>query len=280
MLLSFFTTTALCAQELEEVVWPATMYQFPEGDSVTVFADTAYVRSFPSTTASKMGVVPGGTKVVFVKEESVQKISGFAAPWVKVRYLNNSVSQEGYIWKGLLALGSAKRSGKQFLYGVDHVIPNADKDMGPACYMKVKVLDSVNKLLGATSWELKSSSEASYTEFKSLGGMGLEGVTDIVRMMFSGEACGIPTDYVYFGWTGTGFLPLPGKMVESDAGAFYHGEELFFPSEKGGQPGKIIKVIEDEEVLEEIDKKTGEPKTKKTKSKEVYSWDGKTAVKL
>ncbi|MCK7557277.1 hypothetical protein MKQ70_20615 [Chitinophaga sedimenti] len=46
----------------------------------------------------------------------------------------------------------------------------------------------------------------------------------------------------------------------------------------GGQPGKIVKVTESEEVLEETDKQ-GNPKTKTSRSREVYRWDGKVSVK-
>lgn len=253
-------------------------YNLKPGDAVTVLADTAYVRSVPATGGTLVQSFTIGAKLVFLGDENVQTIRGFSAPWAHVRFTDKGVTQEGYIWRGLLALGSYERDGKRFLYGLDRAVPAAEKDMPPSLLAKVSVLDSLGAVVAVKKWALSSSEATNFSEGKVLGNMGLDGLTSIVRLCFSGEACAIPTDYYYFGWTGTALLPLPGKSDISDAGVFYHGEKLFFPSEKGGQPGKIVKVIEDEEYFEETDK-DGNQKSKSTTSKESYRWDGKVAVK-
>ena len=68
-------------------------------------------------------------------------------------------------------------------------------------------------------------------------------------------------------------------MEVGDAGVFYHTETLLFPKEKGGQPGKIIKLSEEGEADEEKVDKKGEPIFKVKKSREVYLWDGASAKK-
>lgn len=255
------------------------LYHNEANDTVVVLADTAYIRSLPAKNGQKLHLVTAGTRLVFLQQEESQKISGFSAPWARVRYINNGVAGEGYIWKGLLALGSYKRNQLQFLYGLDHSLPDKDKEMPGTWYARVKALDSSNKVLDSKTWQLASGEALSFTEGKVLGGMGLDSLQAIVRVYFSGEACAIPDDYYYFGWNGTHLLSLPGKTDISDAGVFHHTEMLLFPSEKGGQPGKIIKLIEDEEVLDEVDKQ-GKERTKTTRSRATYSWDGKTAIKL
>ncbi|MDR6337975.1 hypothetical protein HNQ91_000997 [Filimonas zeae] len=249
-------------------------------DSLVILADTAYVRSKPSTSGEKMAALEAGRKVWPVQEEESQRISGFDAPWVRVKFVNSGgVISEGYIWKGLTAFGSYLRNDVRFLYGLDHGLAGADKGDFRHYFAKVRVLDLQGKPLATKIWQLNSSEATSFTEGKVFGAMGLDSIIAIARFYFTGEACAIPDDYYYFGWNGTELLSLPGKTDISDAGVFYHGEQLLFPSEKGGSPGKIIKLLEDEEVLDEVDKK-GEPLTKKTKLKEVYSWDGRKAVKL
>lgn len=278
LLLSLLFTATLQAQE--DAGATANLYDRGEkGDTLTVFADTAYIRDKPARNAQKVHLVTAGTKLVLLNNEANQKISGFDAAWAYVRFFRNGVAAEGYIWRGLLALGSYQRNNQYFMYSLDHAIPDKDKDMPSTYYAKIKVLDAALQPLAAKTWQLTSSDALSFTEGKLLGNMGLEGITSILRINFSGEACGIPDDYYYWGWTGTSFLLLPGKTNLSDAGVFYHSETLLFPTEPGGQAGKIVKQIEDGEVLEGLDKQ-GKERMKVTRSRESYSWDGKTASKL
>lgn len=243
-------------------------------DSLTILADTAYIRSQPSVSGQKIAALEAGRKVwVVEKGEDPQLISGFGAPWMRVRFWNKGLPVEGYVWGGLTALGSYQRNGLRFLYGLDHALASG------VYYARVKVLDSASRVLTSKTWELRSSEAVAETEGKVLGGMGLDSISTIVRVYFSGAACGVPSTYYYFGWNGTELLTLPGKTSEGDAGAYYHTEELLFPSEKGGAPGKIIRLIEDAEATDKVDK-NGEYVMKTSKSKDVYSWDGRKAVKL
>lgn len=256
----------------------AYLYEHEGKDSMTILADTAYIRDKPSTAGKKLASLPAGTKVWAGAVEQEQRISGFNAAWVSVKCIYNGQPVQGYLWQGLLALGAYERGGWQFLYGVDHALTGTDKD-DIHYFASAKVLNAAKHIVAGKTWQLGSSYSMTFSEGKVLGGMGLDSVLAIMRVHFSGEACGIPDDYYYFGWNGTELLPLPGKTSVSDAGVFYHGEELLFPSEKGGAPGKIIRLIEDEEATEKTDR-NGEPVMKKSQAKETYSWDGRKAVKL
>ena len=144
--------------------------------------------------------------------------------------------------------------------------------------IQLKAADASGKIIDTKEFKTDGGEAANFTDVKSLGNTKLANLTDVVRISFGGEACGIPTYYYYYGFTGDKLLPLPGKYNVGDAGVFYHTETLLFPNESGGQPGKIIKLIEDEEVPEEEAEKEN-PKTKKTTSRETYIWNGQTAVK-
>ena len=136
----------------------------------------------------------------------------------------------------------------------------------------MKAMSDSHRLLDKKELTVTRGQFAISAEGKLLGNMGLDKLTAILRLCFSGEACGIPTDYYYYGWTGAKFLPLPQKSNMFDAGAISHDEVLLFPKEPGGQAGKIIKVTKDEEFGED-----GEKVVKTTTNREVFIWDGNSA---
>ncbi|RXK81952.1 SH3 domain-containing protein [Filimonas effusa] len=280
LLTCLFTLQTLSAQDYDAPGSNLYATENKAGDTLTILADTTFLRDQPAASGKILQQLPNGTQVVFVKEAHRQRMKGFSANWIRVRVAGDS-NQEGFIWKGLTTLGCCNNGNTRFLYGLDRVV-NVKKDDVERwdCMVRLKVVNNENKKLADVSWPLKSSEATSFSSGKLLtGSMGLEGLTHIVRIYFSGEACGIPDDYFYFGWTGAELLPLPGKMHIADAGVYYHSETLLFPSESGGKPGHIIKLIEEEEALDEMDK-DGEPKMKKTSSGEQYKWDGRKAVKL
>lgn len=140
------------------------------------------------------------------------------------------------------------------------------------------MLDAQQHLLAEKAFSIKS--QASACDSKLLDGMGLEGLHSIFRFYFSGEACGIPTDYYYFGWNGAALLSLPGKTAVADAGVYYYEESLLFPSEPGGRPGQIIRLIHRGEADEEKTDANSDPVFTEERRQEVYRWDGKKATKL
>lgn len=252
------------------------------GDTFRVYGKMANVRSGPDKAAAITDSLACGT-LVTIKElgTTLESVKGIYAPWVKVQY-HAGGPKEGYIWLGMLALQSYTRTdGTCFLYGIERIEAPVDKkdDYVPASwYIRVRALNTVLQLLDEKEYKM-SGGETSVTGGQLLGNMGLENTIDVLRIYFGGEACGIPTNYYYFAWTGTRFLPLPGKMEVGDAGVFYHTETFLFPKEKGGQPGKIIKLSEEGEADEEKVDKKGEPVFKIKKSREVYLWDGTKAKK-
>lgn len=278
---SLVTVASVYAQDV--IQYGANLYSptaHNAGDTLTVFADTAYIRDQPGTNGKLVAPVPAGTKLVFLRDAgAAQTVKGFYTTWIQVRFIKNGVAGEGYLWKGLTALGAFRSGDHRFLYGIDRVAIKPGEDGGATLFVKLKAINTDNQTLSVKTWPLSSIESTSFSEGKLLGNMGLEGVSDIVRVHFSGEACGIPDDYFYFGWNGTELLALPGKSQVGDAGIFYHTETLLFPTEQGGKPGQIIKLIEEAESTEKMDK-NGEPIMKKTNTRETFTWDGKKAVKI
>ncbi|SHN25548.1 hypothetical protein SAMN05216311_107361 [Chitinophaga sp. CF418] len=251
------------------------LWRVQQGDTITIFSDKAYIRQSPSSQAPIMDSLTTGNSVIAAKlTETELTLRGMTTPWWQVRYKAGGKQKEGYLWLGLAALGQYKKDSVQLLYGIEKVIPGTAKEDDPKYVVVLKALSATHHLLDKEELIVTGGQFAISAEGKLLGNMGLDKLTAILRLCFSGEACGIPTDYYYYGWTGNKFLSLPQKSSMFDAGAISHDEVLLFPKEPGGQAGKIIKVIKDEEFGED-----GEKVVKTTTNREVFVWDGAKAVK-
>ena len=244
-------------------------------DTFMIFADKAYIRREPSIKAAITDSLAIGSSVILTKDEAGTPLmmKGILAPWKQVHYSVAGKERKGYIWLGLLALKHCSKDSIDFLYGIDKV----KTDASVKYFIQVKAVDQRSKILDIEEFSVPGSVYAISTESKILSDMGLEKLESILRISFSGdsgEARGIPTNYYYFGWTGTQFLSLPGKSVVSEAGIFYYGDTLLYPKETGGEPGKIIKITLDGETCED-----GRKIINRNNSREVYVWYGQKAVK-
>lgn len=253
------------------------------GDTFNIYGRMANIRTEPNTTADIQDTLICGSKVIIREQGTVlENIKGIYTPWVKVQYNSSQGQREGYVWLGMLALGNFEQKGTRFLYGIEKLTAaknNTDEDFVPAVwYIHVKAIDNNGNIVDEKEVTMDGM-ETSVSSGKLLGDMGLKNTEDIIRINFGGEACGIPTYYFYFGWTGNKLLPLPGKMEVGDAGVFYHTETFLFPKEQGGQPDKIIKLTEEAEAEDDKVDKNGEPIFKVKKFREVYTWDGAKAKK-
>lgn len=249
------------------------------GDTFMIFADKAYIRREPSLQAAITDSLTIGSSVILTDEKagSPLMMKGIVAPWKKVHYSVAGKERKGYIWLGLLALKHCSKDSTDFLYGIDKVKTDASDEKPVRYFIQVKAVNQQSRLLDMKEFSVPGSVYAVSTEGKVLSDMGLEKLSSILRISFSGdsgEARGIPTDYYYFGWTGSKFLLLPGKSVVSESGIFYYGDTLLYPKETGGEPGKIIKLTLDGETCED-----GRKIINRNNSKEIYVWDGQKAVR-
>jgi len=246
-----------------------------------VYASKAMVRQSPAADAVLLDSVPAGTKMEstdLVKTFTVAR--GIHAPWVKVRYSKGDQEKTGYVWVGSLAFKNLVKGDTAFIYGIDKVLSKkVDADYSEyTLHIGIKAIYN-HTLLDEKKWTINGDESSSYADAKLLGNMGLQNTHEILRINIGGEACGVPTNYYYHGWNGQHFFDLPTKYSVGDAGVFYHSETLLFPAEKGGRPGHIIKLMEEEEMLEE-ETDTKPAKYKKKTGKEIYAWNGEKAVKL
>jgi hypothetical protein len=246
-----------------------------QGDTLTIFAEKAYIRQTPSPKATILdSLTTGGTVIAVKLNETELTMKGISAPWWQVKYKAGGKQKEGYIWLGLTSLGQHSKDTIQFMYGIEKVIPAPSREGDPKYVIQLKALNTKHTILDKKELTVDGGQFALSTEAKLLGGMGLDKITSIIRLYFSGEACGIPNNFYYYGWTGAKLVALPEKSTMFDAGAVSHDEVLLFPKEPGGQAGKIIRLTTDEEFGED-----GETVVNKKSKREVYLWNGEKAVK-
>ena len=257
------------------------IWNITTNDTAYIYGNMINVRSQPSLTAAIQDSLPCGTMLVIkANEKQIDLVKGIHAPWVKASYTANGSVKEGYIWLGLIALGSYVKDDIRFIYGIERIVAaaeNNDLHLPATWHIKAKAVSITGRPIAEQEWKMDGP-EIAATGGKLLGDMGLKNTTDILRVHFGGEACGVPTNYFYFPWTGKQLLPLPSKMEVGDAGVYYYTETYLFPKEQGGQPDKIIKLSEESEASEKMDK-NGEPIFKTTKSRTVYTWNGERAMK-
>ena len=250
--------------------------------SYAVFANKAYVRSGPGISNAIIDSVRIGEKVIAIEQtKTFTTVRNIHAPWLKVTYSKAGKPTEAYIWEGMLAIKCMNFGDVKFIYGIDRIekilAKSAEGFSTTNFVIQLKAIKS-DSLLAVKEWKIDGGESANFTDMIALGDTRLKNLTNVFRISFGGEACGIPTNYFYYGWTGTNLLPLPGKYSVGDADIFYHSETLLFPHEKGGQANKIIKLIEEEETLEE-ETDTKKAKIKHSSAKEVYVWNGEKAIR-
>lgn len=246
-------------------------------DTAFVFADIAYLRDYPGLKGKILDSLSAGTKVI-IKSEAYNNtfLKDFYAPWYKVEYTIGKQKRSGFIWLGLLALGTSNdQEGKLWMYGYNKY-PNRSNDEANLALCEIKILDPSQHMVGKTTF-LTEKGGQTFTEGKVMNNMGLNGLERIYRVGFLGEACGVASNHYYVGWTGTEFIDLPGKSSVGDAGVSYYEEKLLFPSEHKLSNTLIIKDIIEAEA---IDSNQDNPIFKESKKRIKYIWDGKKASEL
>ncbi|KDN53678.1 SH3 domain-containing protein [Flavobacterium seoulense] len=247
-----------------------------ENNNAIIGVKNCYIRNAPSINAKLLDSLQMGKEVLILKStENKLKIKGINVSWIQIQYTNKSgETQTGFLWKGFLALGFQKNKQNTFLTTIDKIETITKNNFEQEMFsISAKILDQDNNLLYQKTIQ-KNITDSYYFEDKTIGGLGLKNISEIYRISFSGQACGIPSLYYYFGWDNKKFLELPEKYSVGDAGIYYYYENFIFPKESGGKPDLIIKKVKQAE---------GNNESKEYYSfnvsewSETYKWNGEKA---
>lgn len=261
--------SSLLAQEVEYGPW-----RLVSGDTLTIIADTAPIKKAFSADDPSQGFLHAGNRVVLLsfqqQESSDVSVYGFC---VLVQYTVNNRKLTGYIRLADVAAGVREQNDVRLLYGA------ADRT-GPATGISigVKAISIDGSLLDKIVLPAPEAfADNSAAPPVLMGSMGLKNIKAILRMQFSGQACGVPTTYLYAGWTGKKLVTLPYRQTVGELGEYYSEELFLFPAEKGGQPDRIIRITNTGEGLDKTDRQ-GNPMYKEKTFKEIYRWNGERII--
>ncbi len=279
IILSLLISNFVFSQEIpsENYFWQYN-YNFNNGIEGIIGVKKCYIRQDSTANSQLLDSLQIGHKIKVIKNTNENlNIKGMNLSWVEIEYIKNSQIKTGFLWKGFIAVGNTTKGNTTFLTTINSKyqkkIQEKDIEYDAEFYrISVKAIDNKNEIIAEKSID-KQLSESNFFYNSTVGSWGLKNITEVYRISFSGEACGIPTFHFYFGWTGTSFLLLPEKYNVGDAGVFYHNEELVFPKEKGGQSNIIIKNITEAEIIDENSENNTFTITKLI---EYFSWNGKS----
>lgn len=263
LMLQFFS-----AQENE--VYADGVFGFEENKTQKIFTDWTRVRLAPGVNTQVVDSLQTNQQVMILKkEETVLKLGERAANWYKISYQKGENTLEGYIWGGNLCVGYRNKNGYDFLFGLSKTIDRKNKDYNQIEKQNIagiKVLEG-NTLIDEVYFDTGKGEELSSASFNIESSHKLQNVEFTLKVMVSGEACGIASYDQYVLFKDKKLITLPQLMNVGDAGAYYHSEEYVFPNDKGGFSNAFVFKTEDMEVDEK-------DREKKKNSSKTYLWNG------
>lgn len=217
-------------------------HTFEVGDKRYLLADNVNVRATASSKAAIVTNLPIGTaiEITEVSDEKL-RLSGFKINWYKVSFKSKDRATEGYVWGGLISEGTiacANDPSVQFLYGVASLRKNKEGDY-PTQKLTLQLRACKNnKELSKIKIENETEIEM-FHYIKNYGNKGLDKIKDIIELGESQSVCAGYNGYNMVFWDGQK-LTYVTTLTPGGDGGYYSSDDLIFPSDKGGERGKII----------------------------------------
>jgi hypothetical protein len=246
---------------------------FEIGSTQYLLGNDVNVRKTPASSGAVQTKLPIATEVKIMAEEGSFAMNGFSAPWYKVEYKNTQgKAEQGYVWGGLIAAGSAKSKTDpdlRFLYGLNKI---QEEDEGATTTGLQLRAAKYNKELAKIEF-FGLGAVSTYSKLEVAPPQGLTGVKDILDVDFSDQFCGGAFGKVYLFWDGTKFHYAIGIRDFIDAPMVYT-ETLLFPSDEGGIKGKVRFVAESNAKVAESEDPNVDLNQKEVVEEHIYLWTG------
>lgn len=259
----FFLVFSIFIFSQEEEMYSA--FNFENNTVQKILIDKTKLRANSELDATILDSLRVNQEVkILSRTKGLTKIGERDAPWFKISYNKNGISNEGFVWGGNIALGHRKYKDIQFLFGIastQKVKNVGNNDFHNEIIARVVAIkDSV--VISERNFEMGSSENLEAYGFEIINNKNLKNVEFIVKAMVTGAACGIPTYEQYFFWTNNSFYKLPRLMIVGDADVYHHSEGFSFYKN-----GKVVLNTEESEIDENEKEKT-------SKKSKIYFWDG------
>lgn len=268
-ILFVFVVQIFSAQE-DDYVYANGVFDFEENKTQKIFTDWTRIRQSPNITSPILDSLQSNQQILILKkDETILQLGERRANWFKISYQKGDSTSEGYVWGGNLCVGYRNKNGYDFLFGLTKTLAKKNPDFNGTIqqnYASVKVMEG-NTLIDEVSFETGSGESLSYGSFAMESNHKLKNVELTLKVIVSGEACGIPSYDQYILFRNKKLIALPQLMSVGDADVYYHSEEFIFPNDKGGIPNAFIFKMEEME-------KDDRDREKKKKASKTYIWDG------
>lgn len=256
--------------------------KFRTNVEANLFGDKVNVREKPSVDAGTIVNLSIGTPVLLMsKAESVYDENGYSTNWYEVKIAYGGSEKTGYVWGGLISLGSAEiqnAPGKDdlFVYG----ITSWSADNG---FMSTARIIREGKVINNLEFRPISMGFFDPGVFghtvcvKADNGHGFSNIKNVIRISFSYAACGYENGEILLFWDGAKLQYAAKASALGEAGIFNYTYKIIFPDEPEGHENKLM--------IEQTMTEYGEVNDSiYTKSREVtlknYKWDGVKIITL
>ncbi|WP_428740280.1 SH3 domain-containing protein [Tenacibaculum sp.] len=241
----------LCATAQEVYIEP--LKEFTPNQKVYLFGDDVKLRKEPTTDSEVISLLKIASEVIILeKSPEKQLYNGFIHNWYKVKHKN----EEGYVLGGLLALDSKKIAESTYLVAL--------KKEKNDTYISVRVVNGDNDYI-----ENNSKLKTTIFTIKAYDNKGVDAIKNMIYIDYIAEACGVEGGGYYLFNNGTSLVKSIELSSISEAGLFWFKEDVVFPSDQGGQKGKIILKREGGEIIDEESNHT-----KVTLETKEFCWEG------
>lgn len=245
-------------------------YSFGKGTLISVFSDTAFIRSQASASAAVLDTVYAFDDLrIMDTAGGLLTLGRKTAPWYRVTYSKNDKKRQGVIWGGALAMCSIRKKSMRFACGLlSYPMAAASqpeeepKELQYFNTFSIKAKDAkgrqecrYNISRESVYFYEDADSNGKVTDTHTEKAKGLPaGAQYLIRFNMSGEACGIPSYRIMAAWDGTKLIKMPLLQSNVDGDQWYYEEQFVYPKDEGGKAGKLLIKCKEETAVEGTDK--------------------------
>ncbi|RYC51821.1 SH3 domain-containing protein [Flagellimonas olearia] len=224
----FYTTLLVCIFAFSSIFSQhnpeqAGFGEFQPGQQVYVFGNEVQLRTAPDTSSDVLQKLKIGEWVKIIeKTPNSWPYNGFESPFYKVKY--NEMT--GYILGGLLSIQRKTLKGTHYYFALSK--------QGNTVFLNIRHVQD------GTYWEKKT--RLVHTDFKItvLGDKGVPNLDGILFVDYLSNTEDRENGGIYLFPHNHMLTEVVQLSQVSEAGNYYHSENLIFPDDHGGIPDKIF----------------------------------------
>lgn len=201
-----------------------SIHEFEPGSTQYLFGNRVVLRDGPSKDALSMDTLDAGEEIKIVeKTQLYENYGGVEWPWYRV----NVDDKTGYILSGLISFNNVACEKGKYLVSMRKTEDKA--------YARYRYLKNDGTLIeGETELETWMFT----AEVKD--DPGLETIDDVLYISYYADACGVNGGGIYLFNDGEKLIEAIRLNSVSEAGLFWHHEQLIFPNDEEGVTARII----------------------------------------